>query len=73
MNAEQLRTLHRAQPFRPFTLIMGDGSQHRVSQPEFLLMTRSGQYAGVVNEDDTICFLELVRVTEFRVEPPNGV
>jgi hypothetical protein len=36
MNIEQLRELHRARPFRPFTLRLADGEKVHVPHPEFI-------------------------------------
>jgi hypothetical protein len=42
MTIEQLDTLHQTRPFKPFTLHLADGSQHRVVSPEFLWRTPGG-------------------------------
>ena len=77
MTAQQLRAIHQARPFRPFTIVMGDGAEHHVGHPEFLSMSPSGRIAVVHRSDEAISILDLLLMTELRIEPsdlppPNG-
>ncbi len=67
MTSDVLRAAIRARPFVPFTIIMGDGHEHRVPHPEFLAMSRSGRLAYLVNDDDTWSVLDLLLMTELRL------
>ena len=68
MTSDLLRAAIRARPFVPFTILMGDGREHRVPHPEFLSMSRSGRLAYLVNEDDTWSVLDLLLMTELRLD-----
>src|SRR5205823_3725679 len=70
MTIEQLRALHQATPFRPFTIHLADGSQIRVPHREFLSHSPSGRTIIVYHEDDTFSIIDLLLVTELRVH--NG-
>jgi len=70
MRAEQLREIHRAKPFRPFTLRQGDGSQVRVPHPEFLWLLPGGRTAHVATGDDSFEIIDLVLVA--AIEVGNG-
>jgi len=70
MTIEQLQSLHRAIPFRPFTIYMADGRRVRVPHPDFLSRSPSGRTIVVQHEDDSFSILDLLLVTELKVE--NG-
>ena len=36
MTIDQLREVHRARPFQPFTMQLADGNEVRVPHPEFI-------------------------------------
>ncbi len=71
MTIEQLRAVHRAQPFRPFTLELADGQKVQVPHPEFLAFSRSGRTVFVANEDDAVKIIDLLLVTAIQVG--NGI
>jgi len=58
----------RAQPFVPFTIFMGDGREHRIPHPECLLLSNSGRVAFLINPDDTFAILDLLLLTETRLD-----
>jgi hypothetical protein len=70
MTAEQLRNVHGAKPFRPFTVHMGDGRSFRVDHPEFLSRSPSGRTMIVHQPDDSFSVLDMLLVTELEVHPP---
>lgn len=43
MEAEQIRDLRRAEPFRPFNLVMRDGRELPVDRPSALSMSPDGR------------------------------
>ena len=69
MTVEQLRNVHRAQPFRPFTIHMGDGRSFYVKHPDFLSRSESGRTIVVHGPDDSFSVLDLLLVTELEVHP----
>jgi hypothetical protein len=68
MTVEQLRILHQARPFRPFTIRMADGSSHHVPHSEFLSQSPSGRTIIVHRPDDTYSVVDLLLVTELTVD-----
>jgi hypothetical protein len=50
MIATQLRQLLRDQPFRPFRLVMSDGTKHAVAGPEWMLVTSATTAIGIPGE-----------------------
>jgi hypothetical protein len=67
MTVEQLQNVHRAQPFRPFTIHMGDGRSFLVRHPEFLSHSPSGRTIIVHHDNDAFSILDLLLVTELEV------
>jgi hypothetical protein len=70
MTIEQLRTIHQATPFRPFTMHLADGRQLRVPHRVFLSHSASGRTVIVHHEGDTFSVIDLLLVTE--LELTNG-
>ena len=67
MTNEQLRKTLRTQPFRPFTLHMGDGRALRVRHPDFVWIPPEGRRTAIVStggEDFEIVDLMLVTSIE---------
>ena len=71
MTVEQLRNLHRAQPFRPFTIRMGDGRAFLVRRPDFISHSPSGRTVVVHQDDESFSVLDLLLVTELEVHAPT--
>jgi hypothetical protein len=67
MTIEQLRNLHRAQPFQPFTIHLADGREEPVPHPDFLSHSPSGRTIIVHHLDDSFSIIDLLLVTELRV------
>jgi hypothetical protein len=66
MTTEQLRSVHRATPFRPFTIHLADGKSHLIPHPDFLFITPAGRTVIVAHEDDSFSVVDLLLVTELR-------
>ncbi len=71
MTIQQLRTAHKAAPFRPFTVQMADGRSFHVPHPDFLFMSPSGRTVIVCQEEDELSILELLLMTEIKMDPAN--
>ena len=75
MTAEQLRKLHREQPFRPFRIHLADGRSLAVPHPDFLWITPNGRTAAVFStDDDAFDIVDLLLVTSLEVlkDSKNG-
>ena len=71
MTVEELRTVHRAQPFRPFTIHMGDGRAFFVKHPDYVSHSPSGRTLIVYGEGDSFSILDLLLATKIEV-PSSG-
>lgn len=71
MTVEQLRNVHRAQPFRPFTIHMGDGRAFLVRHPDFLSHSPTGRTVIVYQDDENFSILDLLLVTKLEVQGPK--
>lgn len=67
MTIDQLRNVHRAQPFRPFTLRMADGSALHVGHPEWLTFSPAGRTVIVFKPDDSFSIIDLLLVASIDV------
>jgi len=70
MTIEQLRNVHRAKPFVPFTIYLADGRSHGVPHPECMMFSHSGRTVVVASPDDTFDILDLLLVTDLKVHAP---
>lgn len=68
MTVEQLRQMHRAQPFRPFHLHLADGRTLKVEHPEALLQSSSGRTIVVARPDDVIEVIDLLLVVSLELK-----
>jgi hypothetical protein len=71
MTIEQLRQLHRAQPFRPFEIHLADGRSLPVEHPEMMSQSQSGRTIAVARPDDTIEIIDMLLVVSLKPRP-NG-
>ena len=67
MTIEQLRLVHQARPFRPFTMHMADGKTIHISHPECLAYSPSGRSVLVALPDDSGHFIDLLMVVRLEV------
>jgi hypothetical protein len=67
MTVEQLRSTHRAAPFRPFVIHMADGRTFTIKHPDYLFIMPPGRTVIVVDYDGSFSILDLLLATELRV------
>ena len=72
MTIQQLDNVHKAKPFRPFTIHMGDGRSFHVPHPEFLSRSPTGRTVIVYGNDENFSVLDLLLLTELEVHPPSS-
>lgn len=69
MTVEKLRKATLAQPFIPFTVVMGDGTRYKVQHPENIAMAPKAERTFVVftghGEEHAVLDLLLVTALEF--------
>jgi len=70
MTVEQLSNVHHAQPFRPFTIHMGDGRTFLIKHPDFISRSESGRTIIVHGSGESFSVLDLLLATELEVHPP---
>ncbi len=66
MTVEQIRKLHREQPFHPFDIHLAGGRTVAVEHPEMLAISPPGRTIGVGMPDGTIEIIDLLRVTSLK-------
>jgi len=64
-------TLH-AEPFKPFSLRLTNGSLVRVPHPEFIVMSKGGRTAVVNTQGEKFSIVDLALVTAIEFNPANG-
>jgi hypothetical protein len=77
VNADRIREARDAQPFRPFTLKMVDGTTYQVTHPDFLFVPmvrrpRDVMFSAVIPDDDeryTTHWLDLGLIESLVIEP----
>ena len=77
MTLEQMRRLHKQQPFEQFFIHLADGRSVRVGHPENLVFSGLGRTVVVFDGDDYEEIFDLLLVTSLRLvkrKPPaqNG-
>ncbi|MEX2142367.1 MAG: hypothetical protein WD894_24070 [Pirellulales bacterium] len=70
MTIEKVREVYRAEPFRRFVLHLADGRHIAVPHREFMAIGPTGRTVIVYDEDDAHNIIDLLLVTDIRVE--NG-
>lgn len=68
MTIEQLRELHQARPFVPFTLHLADGRKIRVKSPEFLAQSPGGRVIYVATSDNALDRVDLLLVVSIETD-----
>jgi hypothetical protein len=71
MTVEQLRNVHRATPFRTFTIHIADGRSFLVRGRDFLSHSPNGRTVVVHVDDETFSVLDLLLMTELEVHAPS--
>jgi hypothetical protein len=70
MTIDQIRNVHRAQPFRPFAIHVADGRVIEVPHQDFLSHSPTGRTIIVYHGDESFSILDLLLVTELEVDSP---
>ena len=65
------KSLH-AEPFKPFSLRLTDGSLLPVPHPDFIAVSRGGRTVIVFTEGENFSILDLGLVTAIELSSPNG-
>jgi hypothetical protein len=71
MTTEELRRLHTAKPFQPFSIRLGDGQSLRVDHPEFLAYAPKSRTAVVYFKDGSFEIVDLLLMTGLELHA-NG-
>ncbi len=72
MTIEQLRNVHQAIPFRPFSIHLADGRVFQVLHREFLSHSPSGRTVVVHQADEGFSVLDLLLVTELEIHASSS-
>jgi hypothetical protein len=64
MTTDQIDNVQKAQPFRPFTLYLADGTKHRVTHPELIWRTPGGRTVFVSLGGEKVAIIDLLLVTK---------
>jgi len=67
MTKETIKQMIGAEPFKPFSLRLRDGSLVPVPRPEFILVTQGGRTAYVNVEGERVKILDLTLITAIEV------
>lgn len=67
MTIDKLQSVLNANPFRPFTIHLADGSEIHVPHRDFLSHSPVGRTVIVYHQDDSFSILDLLLITELRV------
>jgi hypothetical protein len=70
MRAENLHEAIHAEPFRPFTLMLADGTRLHVPHPESILHPQKARTAVVMSQDESIRILDVALVLGVELAPP---
>ena len=69
MNPVTLKEAIHAAPFRPFELVLADGSRVLVPHPDFIAYA-GGRVALVSEPDDRAHYVDVMLVTKIELAPP---
>ncbi len=72
MTIDRLRVAYNAQPFQPFVMHLADGREVPVVHREFIMAAPSGRTVIVVQPDDTVNIIDLLRVTDLELKPTTN-
>ncbi len=78
MTIEEIKRVHGARPFSPFTMHLADGRKLRVKHPEFMMQIPGGRIVyvatpeGDVESVDLLMVVSLERAGTKRKPPSNG-
>ena len=66
MTINQIRKLHQAQPFQPFTVRMADGNAYPVPARDFVSLSPNGRTLVIFGAGNKIKLLDCLLVTEIE-------
>lgn len=69
MNGKTLQDAIHAAPFRPFELVLADGSRVVVRHPEWIAYA-GGRVALVTDQNDRAHYVDVMLVTKVEIAPP---
>jgi hypothetical protein len=72
MSIDDVRTLHQAQPFRPFAIHTADGRSFPIPHSEFLAYDPEGTTLVAFRPNQRFSILDLNLITELELLPANG-
>ncbi len=72
MRVEELRTLLKARPFRPFTVYATDGTAIPVWHPDFALLSPDGRTLWVYQRDYSCDLLDVMLIPRFSLAAPDS-
>lgn len=72
MTTDQIRALHQAKPFKPFTIHVADGVSYEVQHPENLMQTPGGRTLVVTTGSDAVAIVDLLLVTRITLSNGSG-
>jgi hypothetical protein len=67
MTIERLQHVHRAEPFKPFTLHLADGKNVHVPHREFLSHSPGGRTVIVYGDGERFDILDVLMITRIEV------
>ncbi len=70
MKAESLREVVRAQPFRPFALILASGERLPVPHPEWVWLLPAGRTIGWSDQDERVKLLDVGLLLGVEMDTP---
>lgn len=63
MTTDQLHAMHTQRPFRPFHIVMADGTRYTVPHPEHLAYVKGMRTCAVYDDDGIARILDLLLMT----------
>jgi hypothetical protein len=71
MTTDEIRRVHRQQPFEPYRILVADGRKYDVRHPESLAMMGNGRIISIGLKDHFVT-LDLLLVTGIQQPIPRG-
>jgi len=70
VRSESLREVVRAQPFRPFSLMLADGTRLPVPQPEWVFILPAGRTVIWSDQDERVKLLDVGLLLGVEMDTP---
>jgi hypothetical protein len=71
MKSDQLQAAIRKLPFRPFTILTGNGERYPVNHPESCAISPSGRTLSVWLDNEDQAIIDVESITEFVARPSS--